>query len=204
MSGPKLSIDMTVHLVDITTFEKIGNLGWNEVYDHAQNGTLREFRPPPDSKLIRSHDIDSEVELLDWMDSVELEDNGFNFLTTIRNAITERIINFEVGCDGIHHLVEVCSIGYWEVWESRSYLYFEKLLGIKVENIEELYAEEIWLSLTDKMSEIAADKFSELVIMDWMRRREELGETLDEKQDPRIIPTMASHKKLTNSPYFFS
>ena len=49
------------------------------------------------------------------------------------------------------------------------------------------------------MSEIAADKFSELVIMDWMRRREELGETLDEKQDPRIIPTMASHKKLTNS-----
>jgi hypothetical protein len=35
--------------------------------------------------------------------------------------------------------------------------------------------------------------------MDWMRRREELGETLDETKDPRILPTLSSHNKLTST-----
>ena len=43
------------------------------------------------------------------------------------------------------------------------------------------------------------EEYSEIVIMDWMRRREELGETLDETKDPRILPTMTSHSKLTKT-----
>ncbi|MBJ24326.1 MAG: hypothetical protein CMB64_06620 [Euryarchaeota archaeon] len=193
---------MTVHLLDTTSFLKISQLKWGDVYDSAQNARLRELRPNPDSKLIRSHDIDSEVELLDWMDSLTLVDNDFSFIKTITNAINNGEINFETGCEGIYHLIELCSVGYWEIWESRSYLYFEKVLEIKVENIEELYAEQIWINLMEKMIEITADDFSELVVMDWMRRREELGETLDEKKDPRILPTLASHKKLTNSLHY--
>ena len=76
-------------------------------------------------------------------------------------------------------------------------MYFEKVLGIKVVNIEELYAKGIWNDLIEKVTEITPQEYSEIVIMDWMRRREELGETLDEKKDPRILPTMTSHNKLT-------
>jgi uncharacterized alpha-E superfamily protein len=36
-----------------------------------------------------------------------------------------------------------------------------------------------------------------------MARREDLDETLDPSQDPRILPTMESHKSLTESLFDF-
>ncbi len=188
---------MTVHLLDTVSFSNVCNLKWNELYEKAQNGSLRLMRPPLDSELQRRHDIDSEVELFDWMDSTGIIDSNQDFISTICIGINNGEIDFEVGCDGIYNLIELCSAGYWEIWEARSYLYFEKILGIKVVNIEELYDQEIWRDLIEKVTEISPEEFSEIVVMDWMRRREELGETLDEKQDPRILPTMASHSKLT-------
>ena len=47
------------------------------------------------------------------------------------------------------------------------------------------------------------ESFSESVILDWMQRREELGETLNPDEDPRILPTMESHKSLTESLFDF-
>ena len=67
---------MTVHLLDTASFSKISQLKWRDIYESANNATLRNLRPKPDSKLISSHDIDSEVELLDWMDSLTIVDNG--------------------------------------------------------------------------------------------------------------------------------
>jgi hypothetical protein len=188
---------MTVHLLDSVSFSNVSDLKWNELYDHAQNGTLRLRRPNLDTELQRRHDIDSEVELLDWMDSTNISNSDDDFISAICKGIKEKKIDFETGCEGVYNLVELCSVGYWEAWEARSYLYFEKILGIKVVNIEELYAKEIWIDLIEKVTEITPEDYSEIVVMDWMRRREELGETLDEKQDPRILPTMASHNKLT-------
>ena len=39
----------------------------------------------------------------------------------------------------------------------------------------------------------------EAVILDWMQRREALGETLDEHRDPRILPTHEAHVRATGS-----
>ncbi len=189
---------MTVHLIDTISFSNVCALNWNELYFNAQNKTLRDLRPPLDKELSRRHDIDSEVELLDWMDSSTIEDSELDFISTICVGINDKKITFEQGCEGIYHLIEFCSVGYWEVWEARSYLYFEKILDMKVENIEELYAQEVWEKLTQKITEISSNEFTEIVVMDWMRRREELGETLDEAKDPRILPTMSSHSKLTS------
>ena len=41
--------------------------------------------------------------------------------------------------------------------------------------------------------------YSESVILDWMSRREALGETMEPSDDPRILPTMESHKTLSES-----
>ena len=190
---------MTVHLLDTISFSKVSELNWNELYKKAQNASLRNLRPPLDKELNRLHDIDSEVEILDWMDSSGLEDIGQDFISTICSGIDQRKIDFETGCEGIYHLIEFCCVGYWEVWEARSYLYFEKVLDMKVEHIEELYAQEVWGQLLEKITQITPKEFSEIVIMDWMRRREELGETLDENKDPRILPTLSSHNKLTST-----
>ena len=188
---------MTVHLLDSVSFSNVCNLKWDEVYNLAQKGTLRLQRPNLDVELQRRHDIDSEVELLDWMDSTNISNFHDDFISAICKGIQEKQIDFEIGCEGVYNLIELCSVGYWEAWEARSYLYFEKILGIKVVNIEELYAKGIWNDLIEKVTEITPQEYSEIVIMDWMRRREELGETLDEKKDPRILPTMTSHNKLT-------
>ncbi|MED5485881.1 MAG: hypothetical protein VYE59_04620 [Candidatus Thermoplasmatota archaeon] len=190
---------MTVHLIDKNSFSMVSKLGWSELYNQAQNGTLRKLRPQLDNELTRLHDIDSEVELLEWMDKYFLEDIEKDFISTICHGINSGKLNFEQGCDGLYHLIELCCTGYWQVWEARSYLYFEKILGITVGNIEELYAEEVWNKLIKKINEISAKEFTEIVVMDWMRRREELGETLDETKDPRILPTMTSHSKSTST-----
>ena len=38
-------------------------------------------------------------------------------------------------------------------------------------------------------------EYAEKVCADWMERRKELGETLDEKKDARIIPTFEAHDR---------
>ena len=35
--------------------------------------------------------------------------------------------------------------------------------------------------------------------MDWMERRKELGETMDEKEDPRIVPTFEAHDRVAKA-----
>ncbi len=53
------------------------------------------------------------------------------------------------------------------------------------------------LSKTDRRS------YSESVVLDWMSRREELGETMEPSEDPRILPTMNSHRTSSESLHIF-
>ena len=52
---------------------------------------------------------------------------------------------------------------------------------------------ELRLSRTDRSS------YSESVVLDWMSRREEMGETMEPSEDPMILPTMESHRTLSES-----
>ena len=47
----------------------------------------------------------------------------------------------------------------------------------------------------EKLFSLPEDEFAQKVCLDWMDRRKELGETLDEKQDPKIIPTYEAHDR---------
>ena len=39
--------------------------------------------------------------------------------------------------------------------------------------------------------------FTESVVLDWMNRREKLGESMEPSEDPKILPTMNSHNELS-------
>ena len=62
---------------------------------------------------------------------------------------------------------------------------------------------DIWTRLTAELSSKDRQSYSESVILDWMQRREQLGDTLNPDEDPRILPTMESHKSLTESLFDF-
>ena len=40
-------------------------------------------------------------------------------------------------------------------------------------------------------------------MLDWMSRRQNLGETMEPSEDPRILPTMESHRSASESLFDF-
>ena len=46
-----------------------------------------------------------------------------------------------------------------------------------------------------KLANLPEDEFADRVCIDWMERRKQLGETIDEKEDPKIIPTFEAHTR---------
>ena len=47
----------------------------------------------------------------------------------------------------------------------------------------------------DRLAGVSQEEFAERVVLGWMDRRKELGETLDETQDPKIVPTFEAHTR---------
>ena len=45
--------------------------------------------------------------------------------------------------------------------------------------------------------------YSESVVLDWMSRRQELGETMEPSEDPIILPTMEAHRSSSDSLFSF-
>ena len=50
-----------------------------------------------------------------------------------------------------------------------------------------------------RLAGLPEDEFAESVCLDWMDRRKELGETLDEKEDPKIVPTYEAHNRASRT-----
>ncbi len=63
-----------------------------------------------------------------------------------------------------------CSSAQWRCWDARLFLYVEPM-----------------------------PSYSESVVLDWMSRREEMGETMEPSEDPMILTTMESHRTLSES-----
>ena len=53
---------------------------------------------------------------------------------------------------------------------------------------------EVWSNFSENIANTDRTSFVESVVIDWMSRREELGETMNPSKDPRILPTMESHQ----------
>lgn len=174
---------MRLHLVDGEVLQGVLKMDWNTLVAKIGDLSIRDLRPSLDSKLNRDFDIDCEAEFLDLVES--FDDKG-----TVKQVLSKNS-----AYDALLKLVEWASIGYWEAWEGRCFLYLENAIGREFSNVEEMYSAATWSDLRTALSSMSESEFSEKVCEDWMQRRTDLGETLDEKKDPRIIPTFEAHDR---------
>jgi len=178
-----MGIEMRLHLVDGEALLNLLEMDWNEFTLGMDSSSLRSSRPPADSRLNRDFDIDCEAEFLDLADQISGQGS------------VREVLASNNGHDTLLKLVEWMSVGHWEAWEGRCFLYIENAIGHSVNDVDSMYKESVWDEVREGLSRMTADEFSEKVCEDWMERRKILGETLDEKQDPRIIPTFEAHDR---------
>ncbi len=131
----------------------------------------------------RDFDIDCEAEFLDLADNIS------------GDGSTRSVLYENSAYDALLKLVEWSSIGHWEAWEGRCFLYIENAIGRELEHVDDMYTLEVWDELRTNLSQMGESEFAEKVCENWMDRRKEMGETLDEKKDPRIIPTFEAHDR---------
>ena len=181
-----MGIESIVLLVEQSCLNSLLELTWGQLYSGMEKGNFRESRPMADNRLGRLFDIDCEAEILDWMDLVECEPE-----TNVKSSLQ----NIKDGSEGLLKLMQWASPGQWESWEARTYLYLDVALGREIANRDDLYSQSTWNEITESLAGIPEEEFAQKVCLDLMDRRKELGETLDETKDPKIIPTYEAHDK---------
>ena len=185
-----MGLDMIGLLVHTPTLEMLLSQPWSELKRSMESGALRQHRPAQDEVLTTTFAIDAEADLLDWMDEHSVDS---------KDATHAVLKEMEDGAEGLLHLMQWASPGQWEVWEGRAFLYLEAALGREADDIHELYTEEVWTSTLQGLDGLSADEFAERVVLGWMDRRKELGETLDEAKDPKIVPTFEAHTRASKA-----
>ena len=177
-------------LVHGPTLNSLMDHTWSELMQGMDSGSFRDIRPEQDSELTNSFAIDAEAELLDWM-----EEQKVNETLSTREALA----SCQDGEEGLLLLMKWASPGQWEVWEGRAFLYLEVALKREVGDIHELYTESVWNDVHANLTGMASEEYSERVVLNWMERRKALGESLDEKDDPKIVPTFEAHTRASKA-----
>lgn len=185
-----MGIEMRLHLVDGDLLLKLLDMDWNELVQAMDSNSLRSSRPAMDARLNRTFDIDCEAEFLDLADHISGE------------GTTREVLSQSRGHEALLKLVEWSSCGHWEAWEGRCFLYIENAIDHTVDNVESMYLDHIWDEVASGLSSLSESDFSEKVCEDWMNRRKELGETLDESMDPHIIPTFEAHDRAARALHY--
>ena len=184
-----MGLELVLLLVDRPRLATLLERTWEEVDAAMEAGQLRASRPDRDARLVRPFDIDAEAEWLDWSEATTDAQRHL--------PLSEALAVCEDGEEGLLHLMRWVSPGAWEVWEGRAFLYFDVLLGREVAHVDDLYAESTWTQIMEETGKRTETELVEAVVLDWMGRREALGETLDEHRDPRILPTHEAHVRAT-------
>ena len=178
-----MGIEMRLHLIDGPALVSILQMDWKDFLSNMESSSLRSTRPPKDVKLNREFDIDCEAEFLDLADHIS------------GSGSVKQVLSENQAYDALLKLVEWTSIGHWEAWEGRCFLYLENAIGSDVGHVDDMYDSELWAEVRANLSQMNESEFAEKVCADWMQRRKDMGETLDESKDPRIIPTFEAHDR---------
>ena len=185
-----MGLEMVLLLVDKPALQRLLDLPWQDLHSGMESGAFREQRPASNPRLKRLFDIDVEAELLDWMETCDIEG---------KPTVFEALRNLRGGEEGLLHLMYFASPGAWEVWEGRGFLYLDVALGTPVPHVDALYSEATWTDVSNHLTGLSEDEFATSVCLDWMERRKALGETLDEKEDPKIVPTYEAHDRASRT-----
>ena len=174
-------VDIILRLIDSNALNRLRSMSIEQLVVAFESGRLEDERPTGDIRFHRGFSVDIEGDFLEWVD----KSNG--------------------GIDAAASLIlcDWSSVAEWRCWDGRLFLYIEPVLEERFEDTDEFLNADVWQRLTSNLSTKDRQSYSESVILDWMKRREHLGDTLNPDEDPRILPTMESHKSLTESLFDF-
>jgi len=182
-------VDVLLHLVDRGLLEEIMSMTVGDISSAMEGSSLRASRPEADPRFHRDFDVDLEGEVLELIDrSVDLGEGVQLSQATGDASMDLRLL-----------LAKWCSSAQWRCWEARLFLYVEPMLEGPVADSDDFLLPEVWDQFSEALSSTDRSSFSESVVLDWMSRREDMGETMEPAEDPMILPTMESHRTLSES-----
>jgi len=187
-------VDVILLLVDREGFDSLCSKPLGELLEGMEGRALRALRPEPDARFHRGFDVDIEGDVMEWSDAKGNLDPS--------KPLAEQGLDSESSCELALALARWCSFGEWSCWDARLFLYLEPLLGRNLSG-EEFLQQHVWSEFSDSLSRIDRVSYSESVVLDWMSRRQNLGETMEPSEDPRILPTMESHRSASESLFDF-
>ena len=174
-------VDVILRLIDSNALNRLRSMSIEQLVLAFESGRLGDERPAGDPRFHRSFSVDIEGDFLEWADKS----------------------NDQIDATASLILCDWSSVAEWRCWDGRLFLYVEPILEDSFEDSDAFLNSDIWTRLTAELSSKDRQSYSESVILDWMQRREQLGDTLNPDEDPRILPTMESHKSLTESLFDF-
>ena len=187
-------VDVILLLVDREGFDSLCSKPLGELLEGMEGRALRALRPEPDARFHRGFDADIEGDVMEWSDAKGNLDPS--------KSLAEQGLDSESSCELALALARWCSLGEWSCWDARLFLYLEPLLGRNLSG-EEFLQQQVWSEFSDSLFRTDRTSYSESVVLDWMSRRQNLGETMEPSEDPRILPTMESHRSASESLFDF-
>ncbi len=187
--------DVILNLVHHSNFKKLVSLPLQELFEKVEDSSLRNYRPELDNRFHRDFDVDLEGDIMEWSDKTP-------GLVLSDDIYSQPIKESEIAELTIL-LAKWCSFSEWRCWDARLFLYVEPMLKYNISSPSEFLNFSLWNDFMNSLSKTDRRSYSESVVLDWMSRREELGETMEPSEDPRILPTMNSHRTSSESLHIF-
>mgnify|MGYP001418315237 CR=1 FL=1 len=182
-------VDVILYLVDRGLLDELMIMSVGEISSAMEAASLRGSRPEADPRFHRDFDIDLEGEVLELIDeSEELDAVGSLAEKESDSAMELSLL-----------LARWCSTAQWKCWDARLFLYVEPLIQSPLSGEDAFLDYGVWEQFSGALSRTDRSSYSESVVLDWMSRREEMGETMEPSEDPMILPTMESHRTLSES-----
>ena len=187
--------DVILNLVKHSNFEKLVSMPLQDFFEKVENGTLRSYRPELDNRFHREFEVDLEGDIMEWYDK--------NSDLIMSKTILSQSIKDSSLAELKILMAKWCSFSEWRCWDARLFLYIEPLLEYNISNTNEFLKFSLWKDFMYSLCKTDKKSYSESVVLDWMNRREQLGETMEPSEDPRILPTMSSHSNASELLYIF-
>ena len=182
-------VDVMLHLVDRGLLDEIMSMTVGDISSAMEGSSLRSSRPEADPRFHRDFDVDLEGEVLELIDG-SADIGGVEQLSQATDDASMELRLL---------LAKWCSSAQWRCWEARLFLYVEPMLEGPVEDSDDFLLPGVWDQFSEALSSTDRSSYSESVVLDWMSRREDMGETMEPAEDPMILPTMESHRTLSES-----
>ncbi|PDH25583.1 MAG: hypothetical protein CND84_01435 [Marine Group II euryarchaeote MED-G35] len=182
-------VDVMLHLVDRGLLDEIMSMKVEDISSAMEGSSLRASRPEADPRFHRDFDVDLEGEVLELIDG-SADIGGVEQLSQATDDASMELRLL---------LAKWCSSAQWRCWEARLFLYVEPMLESPVEDSDDFLLPGVWDQFSEALSSTDRSSYSESVVLDWMSRREDMGETMEPAEDPMILPTMESHRTLSES-----